>query len=171
MEFPPTWSFVEEETFETAVPNHGNLCAALYMQARPTGRMLDHHRIGLGGNGMLEVNVSCKKLFPSPNLNNWHLKRQYWPRDITIKRNASTSQWEDIYDLIAARDPNMVNGEEEEVPAEDVIHMLDNMPDTQQKSASWRWAIVVDDDNNLRLDLQGLPAALDVINGKPLLKG
>ena len=159
-----------EETFETATPDRGDLCAALYIQARPNGRMLDHYRIALGGRDMLEVNVNCNKLFPSPNLNNWHLRKQYWPRDIAIKRDATTSKWEDVYDSLASRDATMENDEGVEVPTKDVLHVLDTQPEAQ-KSASMRWAVVVDDDNNLRLDLQGLPAGLEVINGKPLLKG
>ena len=171
MEFPPTWTFLANEDFETAAPDQGDLCAALYLQARTSGRMLDHFFVGLGGTGILDVNVACNKLFPSPNLNNWHLKRQYWPRDITIRRNATTSKWEDVYDSIAARDTIVEDGEGAEVPPEDAIHVLDSLPEAMQKSASTRWAVVVDDDNNLRLDLQGLPAGLEVINGKPLLKG
>ncbi len=119
----------------------------------------------------MDLNVACNKLFPSPNLNNWHLKRQYWPRDINIRRNATTSKREDVYDSLAARDASIEDGEGVEVPSEDVMHVLDTLPETAQKSASTRWAVVVDDDNNLRLDLQGLPAGVEVINGKPLLKG
>ncbi len=171
MEFPPQWRFIEADAFETATPDRGALCAALYLQARPTGRMLDHFRIGVGGPDILDIRAPCSKLFPSPNLNNWHLRRQFWPRDISIKRNATTSKWEDVYDTLAARDATIEDEEGADVPAEDVMHVLDNLPEAGQKSASMRWAVVVDDDNNLRLDLQGLPASLEVINGKPLLKG
>ncbi len=171
MEFPPTWRFIDAEEFESATPTLGDLCAALYLQARPNGRMLDHFRIGVGGNNILDVDVSCNKLFPSPNLNNWHLKKQYWPRDINIRRNATTSKWEDIRDMLAARDATIEDGDGTEVEVEDALHVLDTLPETMQKSASTRWAIVVDDDNNLRLDLQGLPASKDYIDGKPLLKG
>ena len=172
MEFPPDWEVFPMEEFETASPRiAGDYTVELMAQLRPNGRIQDHWRLSLGGSKSLDIDVPLASIIPSPNLNTWRLKCQFWPRDVTIRRNMVTSGWQDVYNMLAARNAGVVDEEDHEVLTEEVIGLLDALPASTQRSASICWAVVIGEDGRMRLDLQSLPASSEFLNGKPALKG
>jgi hypothetical protein len=74
----------------------------LMVQMWPNGRLLNHFKVVLGGSEILEVTTPLARLIPSPNLNRWKAKYQFWAGDTTICRNMTTSRWKDVYQMITA---------------------------------------------------------------------
>jgi hypothetical protein len=105
MEFPTTWATFPAEDFTTAEARApGNLGMELMVQMRPNGRLLDHFRVVLGGTELLEAVLPLNNLLPSPNLNSWKARYQFWPRDTAIRRNMTTSSWMDVIQLTRSRE-------------------------------------------------------------------
>ena len=182
MEFPPEWVIMPREDFEIAAPRDpGSLGMELLAQIRPSGRVMDHFRIVLGGFSRVEAVFTGKSLFTNNSFPNVRLNYQLWPRDIVFRRNMSTSEWLDLAGLIASNDvlayrPSEAAGssqdaEDEELCNSDVTAFLAGLTDRSQCGASVRWAIGIGPDGRMELALQGLPAAAAILNGKPTLRG
>jgi hypothetical protein len=102
MEFPPTWRVFLDEEFQVAQPQiEGPTTMELMVQVRHTGRMLSNFRIGLGGEASLKVDVDLGVMVPREAFHIWRFRTQYWPRDIKIRTNMTTSVWIDLADTIA----------------------------------------------------------------------
>jgi hypothetical protein len=174
MDFPAEWEVFPAEAFETAMPRcPGSHSVELMAQLRPNGRVMDHWRLALGGSGSMELNVPLNQILPiqAGFPDGLRLKTQYWPRDVAIRRNMSSSSWQDVYETLAARQATVETAEGEVVPTDEVIGLLDGLPQTAIKSASLRWAVVIAEDGNLQLDLQSLPAPAKTLAGRPAFKG
>jgi hypothetical protein len=101
MEFPASWNVFPAEDFSTAEARSPGVAGMeLMVQMRPNGRLLDHFRVALGGTEILEVSTPLAKLIPSPNLNGWKARYQFWARDTATRRNMTTSGWKDVHQLI-----------------------------------------------------------------------
>ena len=168
MDFPPDWEIFPEDEFTMASPrNAGELGMELLAQVRPNGRVLDHYRITMGGSKILDITVPLEKLLLCQPDNSLLFKYQVWPKDISIKRNMSTSSWSDVYDLLASRCASVAVVGGEALPHEAILADLKGA----EKAASIRFATVIGEDLRMRLVLQCLPASTAHIMGKPLLRG
>jgi len=105
MEFPTQeLLFGSLDEFDNAAPQDpGEFGMELMAQIRNNGRILDHHRIVLGGDKMQTLLVPMTKMYPLPALHNYKYKFQFWPRDAAIRRNMCTSIWVDAANIIATR--------------------------------------------------------------------
>ncbi len=175
MEFPPDWLVEPWDDFDTAVAtlaNSGNnLAIELLAQLRPTGRILDNFRLSVNGTEILEAELELNQLLPTPVLNGFKLRFQYWPRDIGIRRNLTTGGWLDVTDLIAANNATVLDPEGAGVPNNEFRRILEELPDNGPESCAIRWAVVVGEDGLLKLQLQALPSDAASLNGRPLTKG
>ena len=172
MEFPPQWSAFPLEDFDSAsARTQGPAGMELMVQMRPNGRLLDHVRVATGGAELLEVKTPLGQLIPSPNLNRWKARYQFWARDTAIRRNMTTSAWKDVYALINSREMLIEDVVGEEVNPEVVINELDSLPTTTGKSAVIRHAVVIGEDQKMELELQSLPTSLAHVSGKPSFRG
>ena len=172
MEFPAQWNVFPLEDFDTAAARtQGAAGMELMAQMRPNGRLLDHVRIAMGGNEILETVIPLDRLFPSPSLNNWKGKIQFWARDTAIRRNMSTSQWKDAYTMIHSHEIQVEDAGGEEVNIEQVIRSLDELPGGAGRVAVIRHAVVIGEDQKMNLELQSLPVSLATVNGKPSYRG
>jgi hypothetical protein len=168
MDFPPQWQLFEMEQFATAAPRAaGELGMELAMQVRPNGRMLDHYRVTLGGSRILDVNFGMAKIISLPAVSTWNLRLQVWPRDLSIRRNMTSSEWQNLETLIAAKDAAVMTGDEAVVPYEEVLQAIR----IGEASAGIRYAVVIGSDQHLLLMLQGLPASADYLVGRPTFRG
>jgi hypothetical protein len=171
MEFPPEWNVVNAEQFAKAQPRAaGNLGMELLVQARPNGRMLDHFRVSLGGSRILDVSFPVVSLVSAPRARTWRAKFQVWPRDVEIRRNMTTSAWLDFSTLVATKECQVWSEEGEEgtlVPHDVVLTTLSEAG----AAASIRYAVVIGGDQRMALSLQGLPASVDQLQGKPAFRG
>jgi hypothetical protein len=172
MEFPTEWAVHALTDFETAeARTTGPAGMELMVQARPNGRLLDHFRIATGGTSILEASVQLSDIIPSPNLNKWKMKYQFWARDTAIRRNMTTSAWKDVYSLIRENETRIEDDDGDEISTEEVLTELDNLPPSRSKSAVIRFATVIGEDQRMMLEMQSLPVALGTINGKPTFRG
>jgi len=169
MEYPPdSWRIFDAAEFSTATVNSPeDLGVELMAQARPNGRILDHFFFAVGGAKILEVEISMASLFNNNRYKDWSFCYQSWPKDIIIRRNMTTSAWLDVPELIRLRQAVVKDLDDQVVPIEDVAASVNS----HGTGAAIRWAIVIGEDERLRLQLSALPASADVLAGKPAFRG
>jgi len=174
MEFPvDDWVCFPMADFELAAARNPMECGVeLMVQARPNGRILDHVRLVLGGDKLIDVTLKFKNLLSIPDVPDWELVYNLWPRDIKIKRNMVTSEWLDIRSLIHSNDARVQLSENQQpVDNVEVLGYMDGIADKLANSSSLRWAVMVGDDNRFKLYLQGLPGPASSFSGKPAFRG
>ncbi len=168
MEFPTDWTAFLADDFATAeARSPGSLGMELMAQMRPNGHLLDHFRVVLGGSELLEAAIPLDKLLPSPNLNGWKARYQFWPRDTAIRRNMTTSSWLDVSQLVRSNDLRIMDEDGEAVNTVNAARILEE----NNKSAVIRFAATVGEDRRMTLELQSLPTSLAVVNSKPIFRG
>jgi hypothetical protein len=68
MDFPPTWTVLTSDEYETATPSiTGDVSMEICAQLRLSGRILDNFRVSLGGTKILEYEVTWVSSSPSPS--------------------------------------------------------------------------------------------------------
>jgi len=146
----------------------GDHTVDLHAQLRDTGRVLDAAKVVLGGSSIIRVNINLGAAIPSPRLAGWRMSYQVWPRDIVIRRNMASSNWQDLEAMVAGRDAEIFDQEGAGIPANELLGILGDLE--EPNAASLRWAVVIGDDAGVHLQLQSLPAGAPTLNGKPLLR-
>jgi hypothetical protein len=170
MEFLPTWRVFLDEEFEVAQAQiEGLTTMELMVQVRHTGRMLSNFRIGLGEEARLKVDVDLGAMVPREVFHGWRFRTQYWPRDVKIRTNMTTSVWIDLADTIAPKDGTVVDDNWAEIPGREVLRLFDELQD-DPKMAAYRWVVAVGEDNLMKLQLQSLLGPAVLITGKPTLR-
>ena len=172
MEFPPPeWDCFPLEDFDTAaVRNPLNRGVELLAQARPNGRLLDHVRVVLGGDEIITARIEFSYLLHALDLPKWYFVYSIWPRAIKIRRNMTSSEWEDARAILAANDARVELDNQQQVDQKEVLDFMDKIPDKQANSAAVRWAVIVGEDSRMKLALQCLPAPVSSFSGKPVLR-
>jgi hypothetical protein len=167
MEYPPSsWQVFEADLFATAQPRSpGELGAELCVQARPNGRMLDHFRITLGRNRILDVNFAMAKVLQIPQVATWRFKMQQWPRDVVVRRNMTTTEWVNMEALISAKNASVYDGDE-------ILDHAEVVADLRRAEAqvALRFGVVVGSDHHLQLMLQALPLSTEALLSKPTFR-
>ena len=180
MEFPPVWVIVEADDFTLAAPRDpGDMGMELLAQVRANGRIMDHFRVALGGNTIIKVNFPAKDIYANQAVPNIQIKWDVWGRDIIIRRNMATSEWEDLTGRLAANEAFAHNIFHGAIPGEDepgdqnaeLLDFLLNLPERGKCGAAVRWAVGIGPDGNMELILQGLPASAATLLGKPTFRG
>lgn len=174
MEFPPeAWEVFDSANFETAASRTaGDVSMELMVQARPNGRCLDHFRIATGGSALLTARLPLTSVMRSPVMARFHLRYQFWGRDIRIRRNMTSGIWMDVTDAIEQNVMQMFEeGKDEAVTQESFRTLLSAIEDPNMRSASFRHAVVASADKRMQLEIQLLPASAATLNGKPTFLG
>ena len=134
----------------------------LLPQMRDNGRVMDHWRLSLGGRSLHNVKFPMTTMVGLPALEGWRLSMQCWLPDVHIRRNMTSSIWVSVNQMIAAREAQIIDDDNKQVLSE---------LQASSTEASVRWAIVIGEDEKLRLHLQSLPASAVVLSSKPSLQG
>ena len=175
MEFPPSWRIDPLTEYEVALPEVTASTAAYTMelmaQLRPSGRILDGFRVALDGALPLQREVDMATIIPSATFRGYRLQLQYWTRDINIRRNTLTTAWQDVPELVAANDTVVLDATGAGVSPGEFQRLLQASDEEDPDSAAIRWAIIVGEDGNPRLQLQSLPCDAATLAGKPFFKG
>ena len=150
-------------------PNNARLTSELFATVRADGRIIDHTRHVVGGSGSLEASFPLGKIFTDPELAEWTVNVQRFPRDLDIRRGLLSGNWVNIVDVAAARNAAIYDGAGAEIPAAEFLRRVKNSEEGPQVGAM-RWAITLSDSARLELQLQGLPATAAMLMGKPSLK-
>ena len=175
MEFPTTeWDIFEASDFETAAPRStGSAVMELMMQLRPNGRIQDHFRVALGGSSLCQATIGFGRLLPTVDLQRVQIVYEFWAKDLTIRRNMSTSEWIDVYDGIRENRLQLTDRAGAQLSDEDraaIVTILEKS-ENNLKSASFRFAVVVGPDERMRLEMQGMPGAASLLNSMPAFTG
>ncbi len=172
MEFPRTdWVIFKAEDFGTAaVRDPGELGVELLAQARPSGRVIDHWSLVIGGSQFLEAELDLRELIPTASdLPELKLTYQLLPAQVEIRRNMTTSTWLDVLDLV--RSNNLLLPESDsDISLRDIAETLTNKADKTYGTASIRWAVCVGEAGKLELQLQAISASAKFLGGKPAFK-
>ena len=154
--------------FETAISSlTGSLNVELLAQLRDNGRILDHWRLTVGGSKVQQLLVPMTEMFQLPSLSEWRFKMQFWARDVLIRRNMTTSIWVSISTILAAREAQVIDDSDQLVPTEAVLAEIEKA----KADSAIRWAVVIGEDERLRLHTQLLPTSAESLSGKPVLRG
>lgn len=143
--------------------------AEVFATIRPNGRILDSVRYVLGGTEIIEGAFKLGQLFTDLELANWTLHLQRWPRDVDLRKGLLSGPWMDVPGLVSSRDATIHNHMGAPIAATDFLRRLADVEE-DPLCASVRWAVILDDVSRLALQLQGLPAAASVLNGRPTMK-
>jgi hypothetical protein len=73
--------------------------------------------------------------------------------------------------LIAMRELDVFDAEGAGIPAGEFLRLVNDLDEDGPCAASYRFAVVVGEDNKPRLQIQSLPASAVFLSGKALLKG
>ncbi len=103
---------------------------------------------------------------PSPTFKDWVVRFQQRPSNILIRPNLATSVWQCLGALVAMREADIFDQLGAGVSAGNFLRILMELED-EPDAASFRWAVVIDDDVGIGFRLQTLPAAATVLCGKP----
>jgi hypothetical protein len=105
MEFPPQWTILTDDIFETATPRiDSSSTMELLAQVRHTGRILGNFGVALGGEARLKVDVDLGAMLPQDIFKGWRYKTQFWARDVKIRTNMTISAWLDVPDTVSSKD-------------------------------------------------------------------
>jgi hypothetical protein len=91
-------------------PNTHGITGELFAEVRKNGRILDETRIVVGGNDILNAEFTLGKLLEDPELSQFSIKLQKWPRDINIRRGLLSGLWSDVTSIVGARDAHVLDG-------------------------------------------------------------
>jgi hypothetical protein len=172
MEFPHSWEILRAELMETfSAPDTADVTVQLLAQIRPSGRILDSFQLVLGGTRIQDAEIDLGSLIPAATFNNYKLRFQFWPRDISIRRNMLSSSWLDAPAHICSNESTVFDETGTEIHPADFMTRLDECADFEPEGAAFRWAVTVGEDSTLRLQLQGLPAAAVVLSGRHQFEG
>jgi hypothetical protein len=94
---------------------------------------------------------------------------QYWPRDIKIRTNLTSSAWIDLADTISAKEGTVTDELGAEIPGREVLRMMEELQD-EPRCAAYRWVVAAGEDYRMKLQLQSLPGPAVLITGKPTLR-
>jgi hypothetical protein len=98
-----------------------------------------------------------------------NVKMQKWPRDIELRKGLVSGAWTSLSDLVASRDADVYSKDGSGIPTNEFLQCLQEAEGGVEETAV-RWAVVINDCEKMALQLQGLPAAANVLNGKPSLR-
>jgi hypothetical protein len=150
-------------------PNDAAYTAELFAQVRDNGRILDDFKVVLGGTDCLEAEFSLGKIFTDPTIASHSISIQRWPRDLDLRKGLLSGLWKDFAMLVSTRDASVLDKDGAGIPASEFLKMIEQAEGGPASGAA-RWATVLGDNEKLCLQLQGLPAAAAVLNGKPSFK-
>ncbi len=172
MDFPHDWTVLAAEEFEMATPRvNDDVTMEVFVQLRPSGRILDNFPVALVGSKALEFDTDLFSLIPAAVFKGWRVKGQCWARDVAISANVFSSGWIDLAATIAMRELDMFDAEGVGIPAGEFLRIVKDLDEKDPCAASYRFAVVVWEDNKPRLLIQSLPALAVFLSGKALLKG
>jgi len=143
--------------------------AELFAVVRNDGRIIDHNRVVMGGNSPLEASFKLGRVYDDPVMSDWTIHIQKFPRDLAFRRGLLSTTWANLYDWVASRDASVMDETGRDVSPANLLKRAKDADDGPELAAV-RWALVLNDQARLCLNLQCLPASAAQLNSKPSLK-
>jgi hypothetical protein len=144
------------------------IAVELHATVRTNGRVMDGFQFRVGGD-VFNVEAKLSSFIPNPVFKDWLVRFQQRPANILIRPNMATSVWQCLGALVAMREADIIDQTGAGVSAGRFLGILGEMED-EPDAAAFRWAVVINDDMNIGLRLQTLPAPATVLCGKPMMR-
>ncbi len=90
---------------------------------------------------------------------------------IQLRANIFSSGWIDLAATVGMREMEVFDKDGAGIPPGEFLRILNKLDEDEPNAASFRFAVVVGEDNKPRLQMQSLPASAVLLSGKALLKG
>ena len=105
-------------------------------------------------------------IFSIPVIGAHTIRMQRWPRDLDLRKGLLSGNWKDISTIVSCLDASVYNNGGAGIPAEEFLRILED-PENGKEAAAVRWAVRFSASKKLVIQLLGLPAAAEVLKGKP----
>jgi hypothetical protein len=152
------------------VQGSSGIAVELHATVRTNGRVMDGFQFRVGGD-VFNVEARLDSFIPSPTFKDWMVRFQQRPSNILIRPNLATSVWQCLGALVAMREADIFDQSGAGVSAGNFLRILTELEDEHEPdAASFRWAVVINDDLGIGLRLQTMPAASTVLCGKPAMR-
>ncbi len=152
----------------TRVQGSSAIAVELHATVRSSGRVMDGFQFCVGGD-VFNVEARLDSFIPSPTFKDWVVRFQQRPSNILIRPNLATSVLQRLGALVAMREADIFDQSGAGVSVGNFLRILTELED-EPDAASFRWAVVINDDLGIGLRLQTLPAAATVLCGKPAMR-
>jgi len=145
------------------VQGSSGIAVELHATVRTNGRVMDGFPF--------RVEARLDSFIPSPTFKDWMVRFQQRPSNILIWLNLATSVWQCLGALVAMREADIFDQSGAGVSAGNFLRILTELEDEHEPdAASFRWAVIINDDLGIGLRLQTMPAASTVLCGKPAMR-
>lgn len=155
----------EFESYEDG--DHGRspdpLHAALLIKIDDGGRIEDHFRVALSGNGRLMANFRADRILDHPKFSGFTLRCEREPRSIRLRNNCFTSRWEDLEALVAGGGIHVRDETGQDAAVAFREAWAEVKATKRPAAAAARWAIQASPAYGFRLTLEGLPKTANAL--------
>ena len=136
-----------------------NLNLALLVETRADGLIRDHFRCLLFGKVMLTTLFPAEKLFTHEEAKGIYLHYEAYPHQAQPEFDATSSAWMDVQDMILSGFIAVTDGEGSPILGSEFKDSLRNACEEKEAvGAAIRWAVTVNNRQQLEVSLQGLPS-------------
>ena len=98
-------------------------------QVRANGRVMEHWRIATRGTALLKVSIDLATIIPAlGELPKCTLLYEMWSADLGIRRNMTTSPWQDISALLLANELTVTDEGGQPVENQTIIKKIKHCP-------------------------------------------
>lgn len=168
--FPAEWQVFhhrEYATFGGADAADPGVSVHVLLPLDPAHNNNGEYRICLSGDELISARVPLPAVAPDllAPFNTYYLEFEYHPTDVSPEPNTTVTPWRDLADLIRSRDVFVSDDTAQRLEPEPVLHLLG-----ADRPAAVRWAVAIDAEGYLQLELQTLPATAKYLN-KAAFKG
>jgi hypothetical protein len=106
------------------------------------GWLLDHFRFAVNGPQILDAELEFNQLLPADPLKGFQQCYHFWPRDIAIRQNLTTSCWVDVSNLVASNNATVHDPFGARIPNGKFQRILREFPDEGPEAFAIRWFVV-----------------------------
>jgi hypothetical protein len=141
----------------------------LLLEATDAGKIEDTMQMMVHGDNTITTTINATAITGLQELEQYTLTYETRPEEIHIKRNTSSTPWEDLAEMVAKN--NIIpykNGEE--ATAEFLADLKTAQEEDYTRGAVLRWAVHATEDYGLQLCLLSLPASEAYTKGKAVFR-
>jgi hypothetical protein len=160
MEFPPAWEVLPNDAFlgYDATTQGGDFGAALLVQMREDGTVVDHFRINIFGDTIIQAHFAVSRIIDIPEAKGVYAFFQCPPADAQPNLGRTATNFLDLQSALMEGYIILTDVGQQPIEAKEFRDKLCSEGTAQQAvGASLRWAVGVNPSRHTELVLQALP--------------
>ena len=175
-QFPADWQVfpaAEYQGFHRVDTEDPGRSILVLIPLDPAHRSRGDFKLLIFGGGALQLRLPLPALIPElpEEFQQLYLDIESQPADTIGQQNVTVGDWRDIEEIISSREGTLTDEIGRPAASAGLLKFLQTpRPEKSSKGASVRWAVAADEDGDLRLELQALPAQARYLQ-KTHLKG